>query len=360
MVGGGPAGLATAIAARRRGFDVTLADRHEPPIDKACGEGVMPDGVAAAQALGMDLREAGGMPFRGIRFRDGDVSVEAEFPEGYGLGLRRTALHRYMVDFAERAGVRLLWGPSVTGLSREGAVVDGSLLRARWVVGADGGQSAVRRWAGLDDRLRDSRRYGFRRHYRMTPWADFMELHWADGCQLYITPVSRNEVCVVLISSDFRLRLDDALDRFPEAARRLAGAGPATLERGGVSASRRLRAVTRGNVALVGDASGSVNAITGEGLCLLFQHAESVADAMRAGDLKTYEAAHRKIGRRPALMADLMLAMSERRGLRRRVVRAMASKPKLFAGMLAMHVGKSSAFEALANGLALGWRMMAA
>ena len=191
-----------------------------------------------------------------------------------------------MVDFAERAGVRLLWGPSVTGLSREGAVVDGSLLRARWVVGADGGQSAVRRWAGLDDRLRDSRRYGFRRHYRMTPWADFMELHWADGCQLYITPVSRNEVCVVLISSDFRLRLDDALDRFPEAARRLAGAGPATLERGGVSASRRLRAVTRGNVALVGDASGSVDAITGEGLCLLFQHAESVADAMRAGDLK--------------------------------------------------------------------------
>ena len=346
VVGGGPAGLAAAIAARRRGFDVTLADRYEPPIDKACGEGVMPDGVAAAEALGMDLRDAGGMPFRGIRFRERELSVEAEFPAGYGLGLRRTALHRYMAAFAERAGVRLLWGPRVTGCSAEGVMVDGKLVRAQWVVGADGGQSAVRRWSGLDNRLRDSRRFGFRRHYRMAPWADFMELHWADGCQLYITPVSASEVCVVLISSDFRLRLDDALERFPQAARRLSGAGAVTLERGGVSASRRLRAVTRG--------------ITGEGLCLLFQHAAALADAMRAGDLRMYEAAHRKIGRRPALMADLMLAMSERRGLRRRVVRALSSQPNLFAGMLAMHVGKSSPFAAVANGLALGWRMLAA
>src|SRR5204862_8051575 len=47
VIGGGPAGLAAAIAARRRGFDVTLADGAVPPIDKACGEGIMPDGIVA-------------------------------------------------------------------------------------------------------------------------------------------------------------------------------------------------------------------------------------------------------------------------------------------------------------------------
>ena len=116
---------------------------------------------------------------------------------------------------------------------------------------------------------------------------------------------------------------------FRSAARRLAG--PATLERGGVSASRRLKAVCRGNVALVGDASGSVDAITGEGLCLLFQQAVALAGALEAGDLALYQAEHRRIGRRPEFMADVMLLMDHRTRLRRRALRTMASHPRLFA-----------------------------
>lgn len=130
VIGGGPAGLAAAIAARRRGFDVTLADCSVPPIDKACGEGIMPDGMAAARALGIDLDLAGGVPFGGIRFREGETSVEAAFPHGYGLGLRRTALHRLMVTCAESAGVRLVWDARVTGLAEDGVIAGGrSTLR---------------------------------------------------------------------------------------------------------------------------------------------------------------------------------------------------------------------------------------
>ena len=55
VVGGGPAGLASAIAARRNGFDVVIADSARPPIDKACGEGLMPDGVAALRRIGVEL-----------------------------------------------------------------------------------------------------------------------------------------------------------------------------------------------------------------------------------------------------------------------------------------------------------------
>ena len=91
VIGGGPAGLAAAIAARRRGLEVTVADRSQPPIDKACGEGIMPDGVAAARALGISLEDGGARPFRGIRFCERTLAVEAPFPEGSGI---RNTPHR--------------------------------------------------------------------------------------------------------------------------------------------------------------------------------------------------------------------------------------------------------------------------
>ena len=358
VIGGGPAGLAAAIAARARGLEAVVAETAAPPIDKACGEGIMPDGVAAARALGIRLEAAGARAFRGIRFREGGIVVEAEFPSGAGLGIRRTALHQLLARHAEECGVRLAWGARVAGIAARGVETGEGPVRARWIVGADGGDSMVRRWAGLDARVRESRRYGFRRHYRIAPWTDFMDMHWSDGCQLYVTPVSASEVCVALLSGDPRLRLDDALPRFPEVQRRLCGAEPASTERGAVTASRWLRKVIRGNVALVGDASGSVDAITGEGMCLLFQHATALAAAMEAGDLRTYQTAHRRAGQRPRMMASLMLLLGRQRGLRDRTLRALASRPRLFRRLLEMHVGDLSAADFAANGLALGWRML--
>ncbi len=358
VIGAGPAGLAAAIAARRRGFNVTVADRSRPPIDKACGEGIMPDGVAAARALGISLEEADARPFRGIRFCERVLTVEAPFPQGSGFGIRRTALHELMVERAAHTGARLMWGASVTGLEPGGVRIDGQLVRARWIVGADGGNSMVRRWAGLEACAHHTRRYGFRRHYRIAPWTDFMEIHWGEACQLYLTPVGADEICLVLISRDHRLRLDQALPRFPLLARRLAAAAAASSDRSGVSATRRLRRVCRGNVALLGDASGSVDAITGEGLCLLFQQAEALAAALSVGDLAQYQAAHRRLRRRPELMANLMLLLDRHGRLRSRALQAFAARPCLLSRMLALHVGELSFFESAANGLALGWQML--
>jgi flavin-dependent dehydrogenase len=339
IIGGGPAGLAAAIAARRRGFDVTVADWAVPPIDKACGEGIMPDGLRAARALGIELETAPAQHFSGIRFCDRDSSVEACFPDGRGLGIRRTTLHRRMVDLAADAGVRLAWGTAVAGLAGETVTAGGQAVTARWIVGADGGHSRVRRWAGLEACHRDGCRYGFRAHYRVPPWSELMELHWGDACQLYITPVAEDEVCVALLSSDPHLRLREALPRFPAVARRLGlgDAPPHAPELGAVSASRRLKSVCSGRVALIGDASGSVDAITGKGMCLLFQQSLDLAAAMEAGDLSQYQAAHRRIGRMPAFMADLMLLLARRNRLRRGVIQTMAWQPRLFAGMLAAH-----------------------
>lgn len=357
-MGGGPAGLAAAIAARRKGFRVTVADSAVPPIDKACGEGLMPDALAALARLHIRIPATDAYPFRGIRFLESGLAVDASFPTGTGLGIRRTALHRIMVERAEQAGVAMFWGATVNGISSQGVRLGEEAVRCRWIVGADGGQSRVRGWAGLDRSLWNGRRFGFRRHYRVAPWTDCMELYWGDACQVYVTPVGADEVCVAMLSKDPQRRLEEALRQFPEILERLAGADRASAQRGAITASRRLQRVSRGRVALIGDASGSVDAITGEGLCLAFQQALALADSLESGDLRAYQEHHARIARRPTLMAALMLAMDDRRSLRRRAMRALASQPRIFARMLAMHVGALSPLDFAVSGLALGRRML--
>jgi menaquinone-9 beta-reductase len=338
VVGGGPAGLAAAIAARRKGLTVTLADSARPPIDKVCGEGLMPDGLAALGTLGVRWEEASGLPFRGIRFVDRGVSFESQFPEGHALGVRRTVLHSKMVEAASAAGVRMLWGARVGGAGPAGVSVAGEAMAARWIVGADGFHSRVRRWAGLAANAPASRRFGFRIHYRVAPWSDYMELHWGSGCQIYVTPIGSQEVCAALISRNPRLRLDEALARFPQLAARLADAPRVTTERGAVTANCSLPRVYRGNVALIGDASGSVDAITGEGLCLSFQQAIALADSLASGDLGRYQSAHRRLARRPTLMSKLMLSMDRRPWLRTPAFRVMAAEPRIFQTLLSFHL----------------------
>jgi len=365
VVGGGPAGLATAIAARRRGLSVVVADGAVPPIDKSCGEGLMPEGVEVLHQLGITIPEDEAYPFRGVRFVSDGRRAEATFPRGAALGIRRTRLHSVLVDHAAASGVHLLWKTAVTGLHPEGALVGGELVRARFVVGADGASSRVRSWAKLDPHemgapLKRNRRFGFRRHYRVAPWTDFMELHWGRRCQVYVTPVSREEVGVALISSNPKLRLEDALGEFPELSARLDNAEHASGERGAITVTRRLRRVYRGRTVLVGDASGGVDAITGEGICLGFREAALLGDCLASGDLARYQHGHRRLLRRPALMARLMLFMAKHRHLRRRTMQVFQSSPRSFAGMLAMHVGEGSTQDYISNGIALGWELLKA
>jgi flavin-dependent dehydrogenase len=365
IVGGGPAGLATAIAARAHGLSVLLADGAVPPIDKSCGEGLMPDGVRALQSLGITIPDNESYPFRGIRFVNEGAVAEASFPRGTAYGIRRTHLHRAMSDHAVSCGVQILWQAAVTGLHPEGAIVAGELVRARWVVGADGTSSRVRSWAKLNPQESDTKankklRFAFRRHYRVAPWTDFMELHWGRDCQVYVTPVSNEEVCVALISSSPKLRLENALGQFPELFARLNGAAYTSNERGAITATRKLRRVYRDRTVLIGDASGGIDAITGEGLCLTFRQAALLGECLADGDLARYQRGHRALGRRPALMSHMMLFMAKHPHLRIRAMRMFETAPASFAGMLAMHVGEGRARDHLRNGIAMGWQMLRA
>jgi flavin-dependent dehydrogenase len=350
-----------AIAARQRGLRVILADGNRPPVDKPCGEGLMPDTLAALRQLGVNVNPTDGFPFRQIKFVDPQTSFSAAFPTSSGVGLRRTVLHQKMLDRATALGTQSFWETPVVGIEgRRVTLAGGAEVQARWIVGADGAQSRVRRWAGLGTSGRRRARFACRGHFAVAPWSEGVEIHWADTTQAYVTPVSGAEVCVVVVSHQPTRDLKLALADFPELSERLQCERLSRPVRGAVTTMRQLRKVYRDNVALIGDASGSVDAITGEGLSLSFLQAEVLADAMVQNDLSLYQRAHRKMARRPTFMARLLLLLDGRPRLRRRTFAAFSNHPELFARLISIHVGETSPAHFAATGVMLGWEFLAA
>jgi flavin-dependent dehydrogenase len=360
VIGGGPAGLVTAIALRRKGLRVTVADGGDAPSDKACGEGILPEGLATLQRLGISLDCSEGRAFHGIRFVNTHTSAEAGFHSRAGLGIRRIILHRQLIRAAEQNGVSILWLTTVSGIEEKTVRAGKEKIHADWIVGADGFRSQVRSWIGLDSRKPAALRYAFRQHFACAPWTNFVDVHWAAKAQLYITPVSENEVGVVVLSQNPKLRLREALQHFPNVLARLAKSEATTAERGAATGNLELPGVHAGRVALLGDASGTVDAITGEGLSLAFQQAEALADAITQHNLSSYAAAHSRLRRRPIWMARLLLFLENEPRLQERVLQIFAAEPELFRRMLAAHVGDASAFSLATAGARLGWRLLAA
>jgi menaquinone-9 beta-reductase len=106
--------------------------------------------------------------------------------------------------------------------------------------------------------------------------------------------------------------------------------------------SRKLHRVSGPGLALSGDASGSIDAIAGEGLGLSFRQALALARALKGGNISGYERSHRALARKPSFMASVMLGLAKHQRLRRRALVSLAHYPDIFSRLLAFHVGQSS------------------
>ena len=339
IIGGGPAGLAVALAACHKGFRVAVVEAGRPPLDKACGEGLMVDSLAALRQLGVHLTAEDGVPFKGIRFVGANHTVEAGFPGGVALGVRRTTLHSRLVERAESAGIEMHWGSPLCGLEKDQVICRDTRLGARWIIGADGLNSSVRRLAGLNHFVWNRQRVGMRRHFAVEPWSDYVDVHWGAGCQCYVTPTGPKEVSVAFLCRKEQACFGDLLRAFPEVADRVRDARPTSRVRGGLTALRKFRRVYKDNVVLVGDAAGSVDAITGQGIGLAFQQALALVEALTTEDLSWYQRRFAAIMRRPMLMGAALILLGECGRAREVLMRLLADRPANFERLLALHVG---------------------
>ncbi|MCX4529811.1 MULTISPECIES: NAD(P)/FAD-dependent oxidoreductase [unclassified Streptomyces] len=328
IVGGGPAGLATAIHGALAGLEAVVLEPRPTPIDKACGEGLMPGGVRRLAELGVTVP---GRPFRGIRYLDGATGRHAEglFRAEPGLGIRRTDLQGALAARAAALGVRVL-PRRVEEVRQDGHRVWAAGLTARYLVAADGLHSPVRRGLGLSAPPVPGRpaRYGLRRHYDAQAWSDLVEVHWSARCEAYVTPLTAGRIGVAVLTSE-QAPYDVQLARFPLLAERLRDA-PAGAVRGAGPLRQRARTRVAGRVLFVGDAAGYVDALTGEGLTLALTAAGELVRCVRQERPQAYEGAWRDLSRGYRTLTGSLLWARGRPRLARRIVPLAQRLPGVF------------------------------
>ncbi|MEE6175835.1 NAD(P)/FAD-dependent oxidoreductase [Mycobacterium sp. 050134] len=320
IAGGGPGGLAAALNARRHGLSVIVVEPREGPIDKACGEGLMPGGLAELASLGID---PAGMTLRGIAYVSEERRATARFRSGPGRGVRRTTLHAALAARAKEQDTEWI-RDRVTAVAQDAHGVTAAGVRARWLVAADGLHSPVRRALGIKAAAGRPRRHGVRWHFKVPAWSEFVEVHWSKWGEAYVTPVEPELVGVAILCAG---RPD--LAWFPWLSRHLRGAprGPA---RGCGPLRQVVSRRVAGRVLLVGDAAGYEDALTGEGISLAVKQAAAAVDTIVNDAPSSYEAAWQRVTRRYRLLTRGLVLASAAPPARRAIVPAAAGLPPVF------------------------------
>ncbi|MGV9799673.1 NAD(P)/FAD-dependent oxidoreductase [Mycobacterium sp. NPDC003449] len=327
VAGGGPAGLATAVHAARAGLEVVVVEHRRGPIDKACGEGLMPHSVRQLERLGVHIDGTACKPFYGIRYLDGRRTAEARFRNGAGRGVRRTVLHAALSDAAAAAGAKVVQG-EVGEVTQDAMSVSAAGFRARYLAAADGLHSPIRRSLGLTRGDVRRRRWGIRRHIQIAPWSDCVEVHWAHDTEAYVTPVGDDCVGVAILKST-RGGFDEHLRQFPELTERIDGL-PHGQDRAAGPLQQKVRHRTAGRVLLVGDAAGYIDALTGEGMGLAFGAAELLVGCVLADRPEDYDRQWRALTRRYRFLTAALLHGSGFRPVRVCITPVSAALPAVF------------------------------
>ncbi|HET6877543.1 MAG TPA: NAD(P)/FAD-dependent oxidoreductase [Jatrophihabitans sp.] len=331
VAGGGPAGLVTALCAARAGLSVVVLEPRPGPVDKACGEGLLPAALRALASL--DVRPPG-VPFHGIRYVQGETVAQAEFRSGSGIGVRRTRLHACLQDAATAAGVTIRQ-QRVRDVRQDADRVYVAGLTARHLVAADGLHSPLRKQvaAPAGARRAGARRWGVRAHFPVAPWSDFVEVHWNEHAEAYVTPVGPDCVGVALLSAH-PAPYAETLASFPALTARLPQE-PIDAPLGAGPFRQRVTRRVAGRVLLVGDAAGYVDALTGEGLAIAFACGAALVERLLEGRPRKYEADYRRITRRYRVITSALLWAAGQPQLRSRIVPAAAVHPELFGRAVA-------------------------
>lgn len=368
VVGAGPSGAVTALLLARLGHDVVLVDRARFPRDKACGEGVMPPGVAVLRRLGLyeSVLATGARPIDGVTYQlpGAHPRVTVPFPmppdggPAHGLGVRRTTFDALLVDAVRREGrATVREAERVTGLIRgkdelvSGVMTTAGEIRGRTVIAADGLHSPIRAWMGLGVPPRARMRYGLAGHWRL-PTGDRNDITvtLVGTHEWYEAPVGPDLLLVSILTH--RSRPPMTARHYEAAARRNVPAiRAAELVSGPLGAAyfhQRVRAVAGGGVFLVGDASGYDDPTTGDGIAigmLLAERAAEHSGGVLSGRVSMEAAAaryardHSVLVRERRRLTQLALFLARSPSLSRRALDRATTDPRALARLIAINCG---------------------
>ena len=319
VVGGGPAGAATASLLADGGLSVTLLEKARFPREKACAEYLSPGVVDVLERLGagraLDALEPG-RP-RGMRLVSRSSSFLLTYPDGAAerrpLCVARPRFDQALLELARQRGARVVEGGRVLGAVVAGRRVvgvrtDRGEVAAGFVVAADGTYSAVARSLGLDRPPGWPRRLGLVARYRGVALGGAAEMHVGRAVYCGLAPLGDGTVNVGLVvplaarpdgepkERYFERRLAD----LPGVRAALRDARRVTPVRGVGPLRRRVRRVDGPGFLLVGDAAGFLDPFTGEGIFRALRGAELAAPAVAraladpAGQPSGYTATRRR------------------------------------------------------------------
>lgn len=316
VVGGGPAGAATAWHCAQLGLDVTLVDRAAFPRSKPCAEYVSPEGARILSAMGaLETLETQAAPLTGMIVNaPSGKQIRGEFIARHGfrgfrdrgLGITRMVLDATLLESARAAGVRVIERAKVTDVARDGrGTVTGVRLTREntsadiaspMVIGADGLRSVIARRVGLTHQARWPKRIALVAHFRdVAGMTSLGEMHVTANGYVGLADVSDGVTNVALVVSAHRAKLmhgdaatflDAWIVKHPALATRFTSARRVSnVQVTGPFASHARRA-WRPGVALVGDAADFFDPFTGEGIYAALLGGELVApfvsEAVRA------------------------------------------------------------------------------
>jgi flavin-dependent dehydrogenase len=310
VVGARVAGSATAMLLARLGHDVVVVDQASFPSDTVSTHSIARSGVVQLRRWGLldEVLDSGAPAIRQVTFHAGGESVSRTIKHKAGVDLvvapRRYVLDTILAAAAERAGVQVRPGVTVTGVQRDGrgrvvgvyghdpagAPVE---LAARYVIGADGLGSRVARSVGAainEVRLADgAAQYAY---YAGIPWAGF-EFFVAPQSFAGVFPTHDEQACIWVCnpSADakaVRRRTRSRVEAFgellqrsaPQLAARLRHARRTSPVRGMIRQPNQVRQAFGPGWALVGDAGYHRDAVTAYGISDAFRDAELLAVAL--------------------------------------------------------------------------------